>query len=249
MNPREHIYIHYEGENCRLVAQCNGIPFADYTFGGRSILSLPLNQFLRKNNTVTTILLPEFADGLEAVSTDVPPKVTGSIRYYDAARLSAGPETGQQLQAIDITGYAPHKTGFHNEHLDFSASILSWEPVAAEAVEDFCLSLRNHFKAAEYNSIEAAFRPKMRDFAAAYFQPEESYTQGFQTFLRNEFIPLGIEPVAPNLVLTPYLDKRLWQVRTVDGEALLLTRPDAEDFTYSIDVLVARQSNEFFVVR
>lgn len=244
MPAQEYIYLDIETENCRIIGSCNGLPVMNKVFNGKSDFLLPINQVLSKKNTCQIMVVP-----LELSGTELP-DVRVKIKRYTEDDLVASPDSGEILTSAHLKGYVTETLSFDNEILDFSYLLTELPVIENEnEVREFGNTLNSLFVSQKSNSIRNVFSPKLRDYAKAYFENPVSYTEGFINFLRYEFFPLKLLEQSSDMVLTSYLDKRIWRIGRTPDLKFIRSNPNENDNGYTIDIFVAKVNNEMAVIR
>ncbi len=246
MTAKEYIYVHVEAEKCTVVVLCNGLPVITNTFNGKNVYSCPINAYLIKENQTQITVLPIEPEDLLTQNPEV--KVT--IKSYNQDTYSVSPETGRIIAQTELTGYSVKNLSFTNNILNFASTFLKLPVIETEEeIMHFAKQLELLFVKQNENELQRIFQPKLDDYALAYYEEKHQYSESFRRFLIYEFFPLGLLQESAPIILTSFLDKKIWRIATAPNFEFIRSKPDKENSCFTIEIYVAKVGDEIMVIR
>ncbi len=137
---------------------------------------------------------------------------------------------------------------FDNEGPRFPALFQGAEVIEdPEPLLDYAMHLHALAKRSSATALAAELRPKMRDYAAAYYEDETTLNGQLLDFLRDRMFPgpLDLAFGRTDILPVPWCGGRIWELRRLPHRAFFSTQGgDLE-----IPVYVARHEGALKVVR
>lgn len=246
MEQKEFIYFNVEAKKCRVTIACNGFPIINNVFIGKCIHSIPVNQYLAKTNTAQIAITPL---SLDDVDSEIP-TVKVQVRSYDQNVMSVSPESGKIIAQTELVGYTSQNLSFFNNLLDFSSTFKSLSPIKSEnEIIEFANQLEQMFIAENGAEILKIFQPKLNEYAIAYYEDIEEYSEGFHIFLQDEFFPLGFMQSKEESILTSFIDKKVWRIGYLPDIEFIRSNPNKESQGYTINIYIGRMDDKFIIIR
>jgi hypothetical protein len=254
--PKNPIYVlDLNMKGCKVFGTLNGLPFFEYDaeFGGN--YAPPFNTYLiRTNNILDLVVIPSM-DNLSKSFEKV--DVQGSIKVYESGQISS-PEEGNILKEIffkdfDLTdSTAKVSLKFDNENVDFSELFIRNQKLTDESkIIEYASYLHNLCVDKEVESLFIEYKPKIDDYAIAFFDDKNEYYKDFFEFFNNDFLPFYDDSKfnSEMLILKSYCSNRIWEIKILPDLDFLRTLPRPDGFKTSIAVFVASIDNKIKIIR
>jgi hypothetical protein len=244
----EYYYVDITSELMDVKVVLNDIMLGSNSFAGLSIWSIPLNILLMRKNSLKVLVIPKTETLSELYNINKKhTKIT--VKKYSQDALVAGPDLGEIVSVGQIDGIGEATLEFYNQIIDFNylrrlPPLEDKQPILALGKQ-----LIDLFEEKKWDMIWQLFKPKLRDYATAFYENEINYSSGFFDFLSSDFSPLGITSNNLEIEATPFLGKRIWRLHYINHRNLITSNLDNEGMEFTIDVYVCLMDKEYLVIR
>ncbi|APR88283.1 hypothetical protein A7982_13632 [Minicystis rosea] len=243
---------------CLARVTVNGFPVVAMNTRRPTSVGPPINAFLAgEGNVITIEALPApggppnpleveirgsvaaFADG-DIVAPDAPAEIVLPI---DLRRALVGKKPEFPMRALFV---------FDNPGPAFPALFRESEVIEdLDPLFDYAMHLRSLAAQSDVGGLVAELAPKMCDYAAAYYETEDSMLQQLRDFLTGRMFPgpMDVDFGRGDILPVPWCGGRIWELRCAPSEPLLRTQPDGEGARLEIPIYVALVNGGLKVVR
>ena len=250
-------YIDLNAKACEVEVYVNGFPAMRLDSENYANNAQAISHYLvGRGNDVKIVLIPsevnEHSTDQSSIIKEI--KCNGSIKIYQPGDVSS-PKGGKILKEFNFDGTLGGAFKFDNDLHDFSGLFLRNEKIKnTDLIKEYGLYL---FDLAGNDNMEALskeFRPKMKDYARAFFLDETSTFYQFRSFLVDEFFkfpPHKTKVLPEEVYVRSYCDDRVFEIGLLPNEPLLRRFADENqgDMEFQMSVYVAAVDKQLKVVR
>jgi hypothetical protein len=178
--------------------------------------------------------------------------IKGAVKKYESTDFT-GPDQGEVIFPFHFENTLAVSFKFENDYFDYKNVLIENRPIKDKAtIKNYAHKLIDILRTGNVENILNEFKPKLTDYAAAYFVSPEFMFNEFIRFLNEKYFVNSprLKFAEDEISLRPWCDEKIWEIGVgFEMEELLLTAPSDEGLEYATKVYVGFSGRDLKVVR